>query len=76
MMYSVYKLNNQGDNIQPWHIPFPLSDLSIQSSVVWENALITESSHATEITVNIVIFSGIGKGKQFILESYDVWQSY
>ena len=22
MRYSVYKLNNQGDNIQPWHTPF------------------------------------------------------
>ena len=24
MMYSVYKLNKQGDNIQPWCIPFPI----------------------------------------------------
>ena len=24
MMYSAYKLNNQGDNIQPWHTPFPI----------------------------------------------------
>ena len=24
MMYSAYKLNTQGDNIQPWHTPFPL----------------------------------------------------
>ena len=23
MMYSVYKLNKQGDNIQPWHTLFP-----------------------------------------------------
>ena len=23
MMYSAYKLNKQGDNIQPWCIPFP-----------------------------------------------------
>ena len=22
VMYSAYKLNKQGDNIQPWHIPF------------------------------------------------------
>ena len=33
MMYSVYKLNKQGDNIQPWHIPFPILNLS--SSHVW-----------------------------------------
>ena len=24
MMYSVYKLNKQGDNIQPWRTPFPI----------------------------------------------------
>ena len=23
IMYSAYKLNKQGDNIQPWHTPFP-----------------------------------------------------
>ena len=23
MIYSAYKLNKQGDNIQPWHTPFP-----------------------------------------------------
>ena len=29
MMYSVYKLNKQGDNIQPWCIPFPIWDQSV-----------------------------------------------
>ena len=24
MMYSAWKLNKQGDNIQPWHTPFPI----------------------------------------------------
>ena len=24
MMYSAYKLNKQGDNIHPWHSPFPI----------------------------------------------------
>ena len=24
MMYSAYKLNKQGDNIQPWRTPFPV----------------------------------------------------
>ena len=27
MMYSAYKLNKQGDNIQPWRAPLPRSDL-------------------------------------------------
>ena len=29
MMYSAYKLNKQGDNIQPWCIPFPIWNQSI-----------------------------------------------
>ena len=29
MMYSAYKLNRQGDNIQPWHTPFPIWNQSI-----------------------------------------------
>ena len=28
MMYSAYKLNNQGDNIQPWCTPFPIFNQS------------------------------------------------
>ena len=29
MMYSTYKLNKQGDNIQPWHTPFPTWNQSV-----------------------------------------------
>ena len=29
MMYSPYKLNKQGDNIQPWHAPFPIWNQSV-----------------------------------------------
>ena len=29
MMYSAYKLNKQGDNIQPWRIPFPIWNQSL-----------------------------------------------
>ena len=29
MMYSAYKLNKQGDNIQPWHTPFPIWNESV-----------------------------------------------
>ena len=28
-MYSVYNLSKQGDNIQPWHTPFPIWNQSI-----------------------------------------------
>ena len=29
MMYSAYKLNKQGDNMQPWHTPFPIWNQSV-----------------------------------------------
>ena len=29
MMYSAYKLHKQGDNIQPWHTPFPIWNQSV-----------------------------------------------
>ena len=29
MMYSDYKLNKQGDNIQPWSTPFPIWNQSV-----------------------------------------------
>ena len=34
MMYSAYKLNKQGDNIQPWCTPFPVWNQSIVSCPV------------------------------------------
>ena len=29
MMYSTYKLNKQGDNMQPWYTPFPIGNQSV-----------------------------------------------
>ena len=29
VMYSAYKFNEQGDNIQPWYTPFPIWDQSV-----------------------------------------------
>ena len=34
MMYSAYKLNKQGDNIQPWHTPFPILYQSVPCPVL------------------------------------------
>ena len=34
MMYSAYKLNKQGDNIQSWHTPFPLWNQSVVPCLV------------------------------------------
>ena len=33
-MYSAYKLNKQGDNIQPWHTPFPIWNQSVAPCLV------------------------------------------
>ena len=32
IIYSTYKLNKQGDSIQPWHTPFLIWNLSVPSS--------------------------------------------
>ena len=34
MTYSAYKLNKQGDNIQPWRTPFPILNPSLASCPV------------------------------------------
>ena len=34
IMYSAYKLNKQGDNIQPWHTPFPIWNQSVVPCLV------------------------------------------
>ena len=34
MTYSAYKLNNQGDTMQPWHTPFPILNQSIVPCLV------------------------------------------
>ena len=34
MMYSALKLNKQGDNIQPWHTPFPIWNQSVVPCLV------------------------------------------
>ena len=31
-MYSAYRLNNQGDNTQPWHTPFPIWNQSMSGT--------------------------------------------
>ena len=35
MMYSAYKLNKQGDNIQPWCTAFPILNQSVIPCQVW-----------------------------------------
>ena len=39
MMFTSCKLNKQGDNIQPWHTPFPIWNQSVVSCLVLFNQM-------------------------------------
>ena len=36
MIHSAYKLNNQGDNIQPWCTPFPITRVQVSRHVCFQ----------------------------------------
>ena len=55
MMYFAYKLNKQGDNIQPWHTPFPIWNQSVIPCPV----LTVPSSPAYRFLKRQVRWSGI-----------------
>ena len=55
MMYSVCKLNKQGDYIQPWHTPFPIWNQSVVPCPV----LTVASSPAYRFLKRQVRWSGI-----------------
>ena len=55
MMYSAYKLNKQGDNIQPWRTPFPILNQSVVPCLV----LIVASWPAYRFLRRQVRWSGI-----------------
>ena len=66
MMYSAYKLNKQGDNMQPWHTPFPIGNWS----VVLFQVLTVVSWSAYRFLKRQVRWSGIpisGSFPQFIV---------
>ena len=54
MIYSAYKLNKQGDNIQPWHTPFP----SLNQPIVPSPVLTVASSLAYRFLRRQVSYSG------------------
>ena len=62
-MYSEYKLNKQGDNIQPWHTPFPIWN----QSVVPCPFLTIASWPAYRFPKRQVRWSGIQNFPQFIV---------
>ena len=40
MMYSAYKLNKDGDNIQPWLTPFPVWNQLVVPCPVWNQLVV------------------------------------
>ena len=54
MRYSAYKLNNQSDNTQPWHTPFPIWNQSVVPCPV----LTVDSWHAYRFLKRQVRWSG------------------
>ena len=58
MMYFAYKLNKQGDNIQPWCTPFPIWNQSVvPCPVLCSNYhTIALISHTSNIPVRIPLF--------------------
>ena len=54
MMYSLYKLNKQGHNIQPWHTPFPIWNQSVGPCPV-----LTVASWWTGIPITFRIFHSL-----------------
>ena len=44
MMYSVYKLNKNGDNIQPWCTPFPILNQSVVLPIIFAFSLLSALS--------------------------------
>ena len=44
-MYSAYRLNKQGDDIQPWHTPFPIWNQSVVPQISQEAGQVVWYSH-------------------------------
>ena len=64
MMYSAYKLNKQGDNMQPWRTPFPIWNLSIVPHPV-----LTVASWSTFSFMNLYELC-------FSFSTHPLWGSY
>ena len=73
MMYSAYKLNKQGDNIQPWYTPFPIWNQSVSPCPVLTVAL--EATVRTGTHINPWIFSGWSNRRKTLgLGILDQWR--
>ena len=62
-IYSVYKLNKQGDDIQPWHTPFPVLNQFLVPCLV----IAAASWPAHSLPRRQIMWSGITISKNFSL---------
>ena len=68
MMYSAYKLNQQGDNIQPWHTPFPIWNQSIVPCPVLTNCCYLTCIQVSQEAGQVVWYSHLFQNSpQFIV---------
>ena len=75
MMFSAYKLNKQGDNIQPWHTPFLIWNQSVVPcpTLSWFLTCIQISQEAGQAVSYSHLFQNF---PQFILiHSQRLWSS-
>ena len=67
MMYSAYKLNKQGENIQPWRIRFPTLNQSVIPCPVLTVGCLTYMQVSQEVD-QVVCFSHLLKNfPQFVV---------
>ena len=67
MMYSAYKLNKQGDNIQPWCTPFPTWNQSVGSMSSFNYCFLT-CIHISQEAGQMVWYSHLLKNfPQFVV---------
>ena len=60
MMYSVYKFNKQGDDIQPWCIPFPYLE-PVCCSMSSSNCCFLTCIHISQEAGNVVWYAHLFK---------------
>ena len=71
VMYSAYKLNKQGDNIQPWRTPFPIWNLSVVQCLVLTVAswpayrFLRRQVRLSCVPISLIIFSLLWPHKGF-----------
>ena len=82
MMYSTYKLNEQGDNIQPWHTPFLIWNQSvvpcpILTAASWPGyRFLRRQVRWSVIPISLRIFLSLLWSTQSKALAYSVWLDF